>query len=79
MALESGHGRPLLPKDIEFTIQYLETLDNKVRTALANGLSLAETQQSVSMPRFQGYALFPWVHTQVNVPAVYKALADQTE
>ncbi len=35
-----GHGRPMKPHDMDFTIHYLETLDNKVRTALANDLSL---------------------------------------
>ncbi len=72
-----GHGRPMKPSDIDFTIQYLETLDNKVRTALANNLSLEETQQSVTMLHFQGYALFEWVHFGVNIPAVYQALSAQ--
>ena len=72
-----GHGRPMQPEEIDFTIQYLETLDNKVQTALANGLSLKQTQQSLSMPTFSGYALWDWVHTGVNIPAVYQALSAQ--
>ena len=72
-----GHGWPMKPGDIDFTIQYLETLDNKVQTAISNNLSLEETQQAVTMPSFQGYALFGWVHSGVNVPAVYHALSAQ--
>ena len=72
-----GHGRLMQPQEIDFTIQYLETLDNKVQTALANGLSLEQTQQSLSMPNFKGYALWDWVHTGVNIPAVYQALSAQ--
>ncbi len=72
-----GHGRPMTPGEIDFTIQYLETLDNKVQTAIAGGLSLQEIQQTLSMPAFQGYALWDWVHTGLNVPAVYKALLAQ--
>ena len=72
-----GHGRVMKPSDIDFTIQYLETLDNKVRTALTNNLSLEETQQAVTMPNFQGYALFGWIHSAVNIPAVYKALSSE--
>ncbi len=70
-----GHGIPMKPIDIDFTIKYLETLDKKVRAALANEQSLEEVQQSVAMPNFKGYALWDWVHTKVNVPAVYKTLS----
>jgi glyoxylase-like metal-dependent hydrolase (beta-lactamase superfamily II) len=70
-----GHGRPMKPSDLDFTIHYLDTLDNKVQTAIANNLSLEETQQAVTMPTFQGYALFGWVHSGVNVPAVFRALS----
>ena len=72
-----GHGRPMTPGEMDFTIQYLETLDNKVQTAIANGLSLDQTQQSLAMPGFQGYALWDWVHTGLNIPAVYQALSAQ--
>ena len=72
-----GHGRVMKPEEIDFTIRYLETLDNKVQTAIASGLSLEQTQQSLSMPGFKGYALWDWVHTGLNVPAVYKALSGQ--
>ncbi len=72
-----GHGIPMKPKDIDFTIQYLETLDHEVQTAIANGLSLKQIQQSVTMPKFKGYMLWDWVHVGVNIPAVYKSLSEQ--
>ena len=72
--LVPGHGRVMTVDEMDFTIQYLETLDNRVRTALSNNLSLQETQQFVSMPDYSGYALFGWVHVGVNVPAVYNVL-----
>ena len=72
-----GHGRAMTPGEIDFTIQYLETLDNKVQTAVADGLSLEQIQQSLSMPGFKGYALWDWVHTRLNISAVYKALSAQ--
>lgn len=72
-----GHGVPMKPEEIDFTIQYLETLDNKVQTAIASGLSLEQTQQSLNMTTFKGYALWDWTHTVVNITAVYKALAAQ--
>ncbi len=72
-----GHGRAMTPGEIDFTIRYLETLDNDVQTAIANGRSLEQIQHSLSMPEFKGYALWDWVHTGLNIPAVYKALSTQ--
>lgn len=70
-----GHGIPVSPKDMDFKIRYLEALNQEVKTAIANGSTLEEAQKSITMPKFQGYALFGWVHTQVNVPAVYNQLS----
>ena len=67
----------MMPGEIDFTIRYLETLDNDVQTAIANGRSLEQIQHSLSMPEFKGYALWDWVHTGLNIPAVYKALSTQ--
>ncbi len=72
-----GHGIPMKPKGIDFTIQYLEKLNHEVQTAIANGLSLKQIQQSVTMPNFKGYMLWDWVHIGVNIPAVYKSLSEQ--
>ncbi len=77
--LVPGHGRVMTVNEMDFTIQYLETLDNRVRTALNKNLSLEDTQQFVTMPDYGGYALFGWVHSGVNVPAVYKALLSSPE
>ncbi len=71
-----GHGRVMTIGEIDFTIEYLEALDNRVRTALSQGMSLEETQGYVTMPDYRGYALFDWVHPAVNIPAVYKALSN---
>ena len=70
-----GHGIPIKPKDIDFTIDYLETLHNEVNTALKKGMSLEQAQKNISMEKFQGYALWGWVHSGVNVPNTYKDLS----
>ena len=72
-----GHGIPMKPKEIDFTIQYLEKLDHEVQTAIANGLSLKQIQEYVTMPNFKGYMLWDWVHVGVNIPAVYQSLSEQ--
>ena len=69
-----GHGRPVRPADLDFTIEYLETLDASVREAIADGLTLEQTVERVKLPDFQGYAIFDWVHSQLNVPAAYRDL-----
>ncbi len=69
-----GHGVPIKPKDIDFTIKYIETLHKEVKNALNSGASLEQAQKEITMKDFQGYALWGWVHTQVNVPATYKDL-----
>lgn len=70
-----GHGVPTKPKDMDFKIRYLEALNKEVKNAIAKGMNLEMAQKSITMPNFQGYALFDWVHTQVNVPAVYNQLS----
>ncbi len=69
-----GHGRPVRPADLDFSIEYLEALDASVRQALADGLTLEQTVEAVRLPDFQGYTIFDWVHSQVNVPAAYRDL-----
>jgi cyclase len=70
-----GHGIPIKPKDIEFTIKYLETLDKEVKNAVEKGMTVEQAQQSITMKDFQGYALWGWVHSGVNVPNTYKDLS----
>ncbi len=74
-----GHGVPIKPKDMDFKIRYLETLDKEVKNAVEKGMTLEQAQKSITMPEFQGYALFGWVHTQVNVQAVFKDLSKQAK
>ena len=70
-----GHGFPVKPESIDFTIMYLETLHKEVKNAVNSGTSLEQAQKEITMKDFQGYALWGWVHTQVNVPATYKDLS----
>ena len=38
-------------------------------------MSVEETQASVTMEDFGGYALWGWIHGGVNVPATYGELS----
>ncbi len=71
-----GHGRPMTPSEIDFSVRYLVELDRIVSDAVAQGLSLDETQERARMPEFASYSLFDWAHRTVNVPKIYEALAD---
>ncbi len=71
-----GHGVPVKPETIDFTIGYLETLHKEVKYAVNSGTNLELAQKEITMQDFQGYALWGWVHTQVNVPNTYKELAN---
>jgi len=70
-----GHGVPVKLKDIDFIIQYLETLHQEVENAIKKGMTIEQAQQSITMKDFQGYALWGWVHTGVNIPNIYKELS----
>jgi len=70
-----GHGVPIKPKDIDFKIGYLEALHKEVKNAAEQGMTLEEAQKTITLPDFQGYALFGWVHSGVNVPNTYKDLS----
>jgi cyclase len=70
-----GHGIPIKPKDIEFKIRYLETLHKEVKNAVEKGMTLEQTQKSIAMKNFQGYALWGWVHSGVNIPNTYKDIS----
>jgi len=71
-----GHGVPIQPKDIDFQVQYLESLHKEVKSAVEKGMTVEEAQKTITLPDFQGYALFGWVHSGVNVPATYKDLSN---
>lgn len=66
-----GHGPVTDIAAFNWYIDYLGAVENEVRAAVAEGLSLEETVAKVQLPGFQGYALFGWVHPALNVPAAY--------
>ena len=70
-----GHGISIKTKDIDFTIDYLETLHSEVKNAVDKGMTVEQAQKNITMDKFQGYALWGWVHAQVNVPNTYKDLS----
>lgn len=70
-----GHGTLMTRDDIKWHIDYLETVQAQVKTAIDKGLSLEETVKAVAMPEFSGYALFGWVHPSLNVPAAFRDLS----
>jgi cyclase len=70
-----GHGRPTtIEASLDYFITYLETLDREVRAAVVNRLSLDETVKVAAAEEFSGYALYPWVHKQMNVPHAYRRI-----
>jgi glyoxylase-like metal-dependent hydrolase (beta-lactamase superfamily II) len=74
-----GHGVPIKPEDMDFKIQYLEALHNQTKNAVDKGLSLEQIKKTVTLPEFQGYGLFGWVHFGVNLPAAYKDISQQKQ
>jgi cyclase len=70
-----GHGRPTtIEASLDYFIAYLETLDQEVRAAVANGLSLEETVKVATAQAFSDYKLYPWIHKQTNVPHAYRRI-----
>ncbi|GHB32898.1 cyclase [Pseudovibrio japonicus] len=69
-----GHGPTTDMAAVKWNIDYLTAVRNGVRDALAEGLTLEETVEKVSLPEFKGYAIWDWVHPSLNVPAAYNDL-----
>jgi cyclase len=69
-----GHGRVIAKHELEWSIGYLRTLLETTRAAIAEGATLEQAMERVQMPEYQGYALWGWVHRQVNVGAAYREL-----
>lgn len=69
-----GHGTVMGKEDLIWHIDYLKAVKSQVQEAINEGLTLEQTVEKVLLPEFQGYALYPWVHPQLNVPAAYKDL-----
>jgi len=74
-----GHGIPVKPEAIDFAIRYLETLHKEVKNAVEKGMTLEQAQKNITMKDFQGYALWGWVHSGVNVPNTYKDLSNKAQ
>ncbi len=74
-----GHGSVMVPEDIRWHIDYLETVKRQVQEAVDGGLTLEQTVDKVKMPEFEGYALFGWVHPALNVSAAYRDLSGQAD
>ncbi|MTI32185.1 MBL fold metallo-hydrolase [Xanthovirga aplysinae] len=70
-----GHHLPMKKADLDFKIDYLEELHNQVEKAVKKGWSLEKTKEKVKMDNFRGYAMFDWVHFDVNIPKTYEELS----
>lgn len=71
-----GHGRPITPSGMDFMLGYLRALIDEVGASVDANLSLEETRAAVTLPEYQGYALWSWIHEQVNLPAIYDELSE---
>lgn len=71
-----GHGKPAGVEMIDYPIAYLTELRAQVRAAVDAGLTEQETVTKLaeSMKQYNGYKIFPWVHSQVNVPKTYQEI-----
>jgi cyclase len=71
-----GHGAPTDVHAIERAITYLEKLRKEVGDAVAQGLSEEQTVQRVTsrMSEYSAYKIYPWVHSQVNVPRTFNEM-----
>ena len=69
-----GHDHPIGSDGFDFAVSYLDTMIGEVKTAVGAGLTEEQTVNQVTMDSFQGYKIWGWVHSSVNVPAAYKEL-----
>jgi glyoxylase-like metal-dependent hydrolase (beta-lactamase superfamily II) len=69
-----GHDRPTTVNGFDFAISYLNELDTEVSAAISQGKTSDETVAAVTMPSYQGYAIWDWIHKVVNVPNTYTEL-----
>jgi cyclase len=70
-----GHGRPVSLEAFDFSVGYLDALVAGVQSAVDDGLDVDATVASVSLPEYQGYAIWDWVHAVVNVPNTHAELS----
>lgn len=69
-----GHGRPMPKAGLDWHIGYLTALRDETKAAIATGATVEQAVSKVTLPSYQGYAIFDWIHKQVNVPAAFKEL-----
>lgn len=72
-----GHGKPMRRRDIAFHVAYVEALEAAVGRALRDGASLDEVKRRAALEPYARYSLYPFIHFEVNVPAVYKELTSR--
>jgi len=70
-----GHGQPMLRKDILFHNEYIEALEAVVGAAVRDSKSLEETKKLAQLKDYATYSLYPFIHFEVNIPAMYKELS----
>lgn len=59
---------------IKWSVDDLMAIETEVSAAITDGLGLEDTVARVLLPEFQGYALFGWLHPNLNVPSAYADL-----
>ncbi len=69
-----GHGRPIGVDGFDFSVGYLNALISEVNAAVSAGKTVEEAAAEITLPEFQGYALWDWIHKTVNVPKTYQEL-----
>ncbi|MFL5745713.1 MAG: MBL fold metallo-hydrolase [Niastella sp.] len=72
-----GHGRITNKAGIKYTLDYVQSLTQQVQAAVQKGLTLEQTQQTVTMKEYdKGYVLFNWLHFNFNLPNAYKDISN---
>ncbi|MBO9202509.1 MULTISPECIES: hypothetical protein [Niastella] len=75
-----GHGKITNKAGIKYTIDYVQSLRQQVQDAVQKGLTLEQTQQTVTMKEYdKGYLLFNWLHFNFNLPNAYKDISHTRE
>jgi glyoxylase-like metal-dependent hydrolase (beta-lactamase superfamily II) len=71
-----GHGYPTGINAVEYTNGYLEELRKQVTEAVAQDMSEEDTVKRLTenMKQYSGYKLYPWVHSQMNVPKTWQEM-----
>jgi glyoxylase-like metal-dependent hydrolase (beta-lactamase superfamily II) len=70
-----GHGAVTDVQGVQEHIDYLAALDAEIRRAVAEGMTLEDAQRQVHVDAYRDYAIYGWVHSQLNVPQAYTARA----